>query len=122
MEAVKDDTFELTVVRVAGGGNTDDGKYFYSFSPSIVMASTAGYLHFVLSKDSSRGIRIHAVVDSGNSGQLQPARIHKGGKSAKVYDTMSAPALINVAVVVTDDLENEPRYIVCDPQVINVPD
>lgn len=122
MEAVLDDTFDLTVVRVEEGGNTGGGRYFYSFSPSIIMATQPGYLNFRLSKDCSKGIRIFAVVDNGTSGQLEPAKIARSGKTARMYDNMTASALIDVAVVVTDDTLKEKKYIVCDPQVINVPD
>jgi hypothetical protein len=124
MYAVPKDTFELTVVRVPSGGNTGDGKYFYGFSPEIVLAQKAGYLHIVLSGDCSPGIRIFAVVDNAGSGQMEPAEILKEGLAARIYNNMITPALISVAVVVTDDTSNEPasKYIVCDPQVINVPD
>ncbi len=122
MEAVLDDTFDLTVVRVEEGGNTGGGKYFYSFSPAIIMATQPGFLHFRLTKDCSKGIRIFAVVDNGSSGQLQPAKVAKSGKTAKMFDTMTANALIDVAVVVTDDTLKEKKFIVCDPQVVNVPD
>ncbi|WP_313461322.1 hypothetical protein [Stenotrophomonas sp.] len=122
MEAIKGDTFTLTVVRVDGNGNTGGGNYFYSFSPSSLMLTTPGFVHFKLSSDTSKGIRIFAVVDNGSSGQLQPAKIAKSGKTAKMFDSVTAGALIDVAVVVTDDHAKEEKYIVCDPQVINVPD
>lgn len=121
MYAVPKDTFDLTVLRVGSGGNTDDGKYFYSFSPNIVMARKPGHIKFVLTPKSSSGIRIFTVVDNAG-GQLGPAEILDDGKLAKVFDAMEQPALINVAVVVTDDEADEVKYIVCDPQVINVPD
>lgn len=121
MYAELTDTFTLTVLRVGKGGNTDDGKYFYSFSPNILMARKAGNINFVLGKDTSSGIRIFAVVDNAG-GELGPYEILKEGQAARVFDNMSKPALINVAAVVTDDEADERRYIVCDPQVINVPD
>lgn len=122
MLASLNDTFTLTVVRVASGGNTGGGKYFYSFSPEILMARQKGFIHFELSVDSSPNIKIFTVVDSAGSGQMAPAIVDDKGLRAKVYDNMTQPALISMAVVVTDEEANEPTYIVCDPQVINVPD
>ncbi len=121
MYAVATDTFELTVLRVGKGGNTDDGKYFYSFSPEVLLARKPGDIHVILTPKSSPGIKIFTVVDNAG-GEMKPAHVVPDGKSATVYDTMTKPALINVAVVVTDDEADEPKYIVCDPQVINVPD
>ncbi|RRU11602.1 hypothetical protein EGJ34_13300 [Stenotrophomonas sp. 278] len=122
MYVVPKDTFVLTVVRVGTGGNTDDGKYFYGFKPDIVMARKASYINFVLSPDTSEGIRIAAVVDSADHGQMDRAEVEPDGLSARMYDNMIKPALINVAVLVSDDHNPEDKYIMCDPQVINVPD
>ena len=121
MYAVPTDTFDLTVLRVGKGGNTDDGKYFYSFSPDILLTRKAGHITFNLTPKSSSGIRIFTVVDNGG-GEMGPAEVAPDGLVAKLYDTMTKSALINVAVVVTDDEADERKYIVCDPQVINVPD
>lgn len=121
MYAELKDTFTLTVMRVGSGGNTGDGKYFYSFSPDSVLARKPGDINFVLSGNTSSGIRIFAVVDN-SGGELGPYEILKEGFAARVFDSMTRPALINVAVVVTDDEADERKYIVCDPQVINVPD
>ncbi|WP_282295452.1 hypothetical protein [Stenotrophomonas sp. PS02289] len=123
MYAVPTDTFDLTVMYVGEGGNTDDGKYFYKFSPEILLTHKAGNINIVLTPKSTKGIRIFTVVDNGG-GEMGLPEVAPDGRSATVYDSVSRPALINVAVVVTDG-ESEPgerKYIVCDPQVINVPD
>lgn len=121
MYAVPKNTFDLTVVRVGSGGNTDDGKYFYSFSPTIVLLRKEGPIKFEL-KNTSPGIRIAHVVASAGSEQIGKICVPDDGQWATVEDRMSGPALINLAVLVTDDESDEVKYIVCDPQVINVPE
>lgn len=112
---------ELTVVRVAGGGNAGGGKYFYSFSPDIVLSSVPCHIVYVLDDDSSDGLRIRAVVSSASDGQMDPAVISKDGLTATVCNHLTRPELINVAVVVAD-MDREGLLVKCDPQVLNVPE
>ena len=122
MIAVETNEFSLTVVRVAAGGNTGDGKYFYSFSPTIILVREACLIRFKLSNDSSEGIKIAGVVSDAAHKQMGKCDVDEDGKRATLEDHVIAPALISLAVLVTDDESKTKKFIVCDPQVINVPD
>lgn len=114
-------TVNLTIVRVKGGGNTDDGRYFYSFTPDRLMSEVPGQLVYRISDDSSDGLRIRTVVTSASEGQMSKPQIGKDGLVAIMENFVTKHELINVAVIVTD-LETPGSMIICDPQVLNIPD
>jgi hypothetical protein len=114
-------TVKLTVVRVPGGGNTKDGRYFYSFDPANLMTEVPGQLMYRLSEDTSEGLRIRTVVSSASEGQLSKPVIGKDGLVAILQNFVLKEELINVAVLVTDE-QDPGSFIICDPQVLNIPD
>lgn len=112
---------ELTVVRVAAGGNAGGGGYFYSFSPDLLLSEAPGKIIYRLSEDCSEGLRIRTVIDSASDGQMSRPEITKDGAEAIIHNHLIKPELINVAVIVID-LERPGMFVKCDPQVLNVPD
>lgn len=115
-------TVELNVIRVTSGGNAGDGRYFYSFDPArSVTFRKPGELKYVLSDDTPPGIRIAEVVTTYTEGQFSPAEIGKDGRVAIIQNEGSKLIKISIDVIVSD--EKAPgQEIICDPQVLNIPD
>ncbi|MEI2433027.1 MULTISPECIES: hypothetical protein [Lysobacter] len=115
---------ELTVVRVEGGGNTGGGRYFFSFRPNIVLIREPTYLHYKLSETCSPGLVLDYVVGSASAGQLQIPRECEDS-CVTIVNHCIARELLNLAFVVRDNTpiaRSGPEMVICDPQVLNVPE
>ena len=120
----KPQRIKLTVVRVENGDNTAKGQYFYNFEPHIVLCYGPTDLYYELDPASSPGLWIRAVVSSAPPDRFEVKPILPMATAAHVANPCLKPELVNVAILVGTSAapfaEHPP--IVCDPQVLNVPD
>ncbi|MBN8887744.1 MAG: hypothetical protein J0I77_18605 [Rudaea sp.] len=114
--------YVLTVARVGFGGNTGDGKYFYAFSQHpihIIGKKGAFQMTFTLSDETHEDIIITNGV-SGDTGYQVMIDPETNGRSAWATNTNSENTLFTFGLVLQNKRTNE--YLICDPEVINVPD
>ncbi|MFC6840564.1 hypothetical protein ACFQGW_12880 [Xanthomonas theicola] len=112
---------ELTVVRVLSGGNAGNGRYFYNFSPDILLCESKGTLEYTLSSDSSDGLSIRTLVHSASEKQFEAPVYAPDRRSVTIANMVTRSELINVAVIIVD-IEEPRLFVKCDPQVLNIPD
>jgi hypothetical protein len=115
-------TIELTVAYVRSGGNTGRGQYMFDFDENSIMLKHAQgvVLAFVLSPDTAPQFRIHSMVSSNPELlQIDPIR-SPDHRSIGVENKFTVPCLVTVAILV-HDVERD-QLIVCDPQVLHIPD
>lgn len=119
------DEVSLTVVRVDSGGNTGQGRYFYSFNPNILFSKIATQITYVLSEASSTGVTVKYAVSSAPQDRFEIQPVGKDGRTVVVLNRCNVRELISLAIVIEDlnpqaAIDGAP--IICDPQVLNVPD
>lgn len=111
---------KLTVAYVEFGGNTGDGKYFYSYSPDIIKVNKPDQtLTFELSNATDDRFQVESLVSTDANSQFQQAVVKSNKRGIDVLDKNSQAQLTLVAVLVKDTVTG--LHISCDPQVLNVP-
>ncbi|WP_147269663.1 hypothetical protein [Rhodanobacter denitrificans] len=116
--------YQLTVVRVGFGGNSGNGKYFYTYShdPIHLVGMKKGLkMHFSLSSDTPADFKICQGVGTGFAwDQIIDPQVSKDGRSVKFTNKNDKHCSFNIGIIVHDPINSE--FIVCDPEVVNVPD
>ncbi len=108
----------LAVMFVASGGNTRDGRYFYSFTPATINVTEPDTeVVFTLSDDTSARFQIADLYASDNGGNLSGLKKSSDRRSLSIVNSNKAQQLVFVSVLVMD---GDVR-INCDPQMTNTP-
>jgi hypothetical protein len=111
---------EFSIAAVESGGNTGDGKYFYAFSPRLIIATTSPTrVSFDLSEETDRRFTIEDLVSTDSKYQIGRASITKDGRALAITNQNTERTLIFMSLLVRDHVTNE--LINCDPQMTNVP-
>jgi lipopolysaccharide assembly outer membrane protein LptD (OstA) len=113
----------LSVARVASGGNAGHGQYFYSFDTNVIIINDPNTpLVFQLSKESASTFTILRLISSDFGNQLTIPVGSTDGRTLQSICLCKSDELIQVALLVCDRSDKEnPREFVCDPQVLCVP-
>lgn len=119
-DALPPNSFELTVARVESGGNTPDGKHFYSFDPPLLMANQPCQMGIYLSGETPSDITLRKVLTSDPS-QFEKFDPTPDGRGFTFRNLATVGEVISIAVIVKDP-SSPFDAIICDPQVINNPD
>lgn len=111
----------LTVAYVEFGGNTGDGKYFYSYLPDIIKVTKENeMMTFELSGATDDRFTVDTLVSTDANAQFQKPAIKSNKRGVDVLNINSNPQLTLLSVLVKDNVTG--LHISCDPQVLNVPD
>lgn len=114
-------TLILDIARVESGGNTGDGMYFYTFSPSITtVARPNTTLVIALSEFTVAEFRIRDIFTTDSKFQLSQPEMAADGRSLRMLDANSQKELILLSVLVEDTKNGV--SVNCDPQIINRPE
>lgn len=114
-------TLTLNVARVESGGNTGEGLYFYSFSPSMVTIEKANTSIVVaLSEFTTTEFLVRDVFTTDSKFQLSRFEVAADGRSLSMVNANSQKALIFLSVLVEDTKNGV--SVNCDPQIINRPE
>lgn len=111
---------ELTVVYVGVNGNSNQGKYFYSYDPSILLIEEHDCpITFSLSDETPKHYAIKDIFFSSSEKQFKDIEISPSGRCVSFINKNSKKRLISLSILVEDTrLKN---LINCDPQVMNKP-
>lgn len=110
----------LNLAAVESGGNTADGRYFYSFTPSLLIArQSPTSVVFELSPDTASHYAIEDLVTTDAKFQLSQGRTSDDGRAMTIENRNTERSLIFISVLVRDSKND--LLINCDPQMINVP-
>lgn len=113
---------EFTVAHVGFGGNAGHGRYFYSFSPDVVLVGKGQSpveITYRLDKEVPKNFKITNVLSTDSKDQIGPPKIHKSGRHVSIVNQNTIPTLILFSVLVYDDKRK--ALFSCDPQVSNDP-
>lgn len=109
----------LTVFFVGSGGNTRDGRYFYSFDPPIVDVTEPDTdVTYTLSKDTPADFWIADLYANDVGMNLRNKRVGESKRSLTITNTNSVHQLVILSLLV---MHNDTR-VNCDPQITNTPD
>lgn len=114
---------ELDVAYVGTGGNTGEGKYFFSYDPNVVIVVESGIdMSIFLTDATAESIGIGDFITSDALNQIASYAIASDGRSVTFHNTNTDPYVIQVVLMLHDTDAKHPNVgIVCDPQVINRP-
>ncbi len=109
----------LAVFPVGSGGNTRDGRYFYSFTPAIIEVSKADTeVLFTLSPETSASCSIADIYYTiGADTDLYGKTKASDGRSIRITNSNKHHQLIFLSVLVLDGTTR----VNCDPQMTNTP-
>lgn len=111
---------ELTVVYVGVNGNSNLGKYFYSYDPAILLVEECECpITFTLSEETQSHYKIVDMFVSGSGKQFKNITIAKDGRSISFTDRNTKKQLISLSILVKDTKLG--NLVNCDPQVMNKP-
>ncbi len=116
-------TINLSVAKVESGGNTGQGKYFYSFDHNTILVTDKDTpITFQLSPETAKNISITTIITSGSGDQVSFPLRGSDPTQMSIIVSCSANALFSLAIVV-DDASNAQKQtlLVCDPQVVCIP-
>ncbi len=109
----------LTVAFVNQGGNANDGKYFYNYTPDFALVSIANtQITYTLDDEHSKRFVIlsYAICDPNN----EMSDIQLTDTTLSMNDACNKQnELISLTIIVKDTVTGD--LINCDPQVTNVP-
>lgn len=113
----------LDVAYVGTGGNTGDGKYFFSYDPNVIVVVDPGIdMTIYLTDATAESIGIGDFISSDALAQITTYEIQPDGRSVIFHNTNTQPYVIQVVLMLHDtDVKHPNVGIVCDPQVINRP-
>lgn len=108
----------LTVFFVGSGGNTRDGRYFYSFDPPIVNVTEPDTeISYTLSKNTGEDFVIADLYANDAAKNLRDKRIAGSKRSITITNSNSVHQLVVLSILV---MHGEVR-VNCDPQITNTP-
>lgn len=108
----------LSVFFVGSGGNTRDGRYFYSFDPPIVdITEPDTDITYTLSKDTPEDFSIADLYANDVGMNLRNKRIASGQRSLTITNSNSVHQLVVLSILV---MHKDVR-VNCDPQMTNTP-
>ncbi|MBD3666582.1 MAG: hypothetical protein HUJ16_01385 [Kangiella sp.] len=111
---------ELTVVYVGANGNSNLGKYFYSYDPEILLVEECECpLTFTLSEATLPHYEIIDIFFSGSGKQFKDVKVSEDKRSISFVDINTKKQLISLSILVKDTKLG--NLINCDPQVMNKP-
>jgi hypothetical protein len=111
---------QLNLASVESGGNTASGRYFYSFTPDlIIVKQSPTTIVFEFSPDTARHYRIEDLVTTDAKFQLSRSLTSDDGRTMTIDNRNTERSLIFISVLVRDTSNDV--LINCDPQMINVP-
>ena len=108
----------LTVFYVGSGGNTRDGRYFYSFDPPIVdVTEPDTVVTYTLSKNTGADFFIADLYANDVGMNLRNKHVGETKRSLSITNTNSVHQLVILSLLVMD---GDVR-VNCDPQMTNTP-
>ncbi|MBL0165254.1 MAG: hypothetical protein IPP82_16795 [Xanthomonadales bacterium] len=111
---------ELSVAAVDSGGNTGRGRYFYSFTPDIILVTQSPTkLVFKFSSETESHFSMQDFVTSDSKYQLSEVVKSTDGRSFTMLNQNTQKTLISISVLVKDTKMDV--LINCDPQMPNIP-
>ncbi len=113
-------TILLAVSLVESGGNTGDGKYFYSFTPNLLhIEDGPSLLTYTFGPETPPNFEFLAAFACDPRNQLGMPRVSDDKRSVTIrhFNTLGQLALLSF--LVKDTLQN--CTLSCDPQVTNIP-
>lgn len=114
---------EFTVAHVGFGGNAGRGRYFYSFSPDVVLVGkdqSPVKIIYRLDQEVSKHFKIKNVLSTDSKDQIERPKVHSSGRHVSLINKNTVPTLILFSVLVYD--EKRKNLFSCDPQVSNDPE
>jgi hypothetical protein len=115
----------LSIAKVESGGNTGQGKYFYSFDRNAILITEANTpVTFQLAPETAASFSINTIISSDSTNQLDfPLRgPDPDPRSFLIVARCAEKALFSLAIIVDHaHPEKQESLLVCDPQVICVP-
>ena len=110
----------LTVIYVGNRGNSDTGKYYYSYDKDVILVKDKDTeINFILSDETPCHYVIDDLFVSDGQQQIKKFEISDKGRRLKIHDINTKKTLINFNILVIDGKRGNP--ISCDPQVMNKP-
>lgn len=111
---------QLNLAAVESGGNTGSGKYFYSFTPDLLIArQSPTTVVFEFSPDTAKHYQMEDLVTTDAKFQLSKSLTSDDGRMMSIDNRNTERSLIFISVLVRDTSND--ALINCDPQMINVP-
>lgn len=108
----------LAVMFVGSGGNTRDGRYFYSFTPAVVdVTEPDTEIVYTLSEETPKRFVIADLYANDVGMTLRGKKVDAQQRSLSVINKNSEHQLVILSLLV---LDGDTR-INCDPQMTNSP-
>jgi hypothetical protein len=108
----------LAVMFVGSGGNTRDGRYFFSFTPATINVTEPDTeVVFSLSADTAARFQITDLYASDNGSNLSGLTRSADRRSLSIVNSNKVQQLVFVSLLVMD---GDVR-VNCDPQMTNTP-
>jgi hypothetical protein len=108
----------LAVMFVTSGGNTCDGRYFYSFTPATINVTAPDtVVVFTLSPDTAARFQIVDLYASDNGGNLSGLKKSSDRRTLSIVNSNKMQQLVFISLLVMDG----DMRINCDPQMTNTP-
>ncbi len=109
----------LNVAFVNQGGNANDGKYFYSYTPDFALVSASDTrITYNLNGPGDKRFVIHSFAICDPNNEMSDFQLTDSSFSmTDAYKNINE--LIALTILVEDTLTGD--IINCDPQVTNVP-
>jgi|GEM_PF-1847235 len=113
----------LTIIETGVNGNTNDGKYFFSFDQNvIVVLEPDTVIEFCLSPQTSKEYQIADLAHSETRKQIRDVEVFNSRRCIKLMDENTESDVIDVVVLVEHtNSEGKVDFVKCDPQVVNRP-
>lgn len=108
----------LAVMFVGSGGNTRDGRYFYSFTPAIVdVTEPDTEIVYSLTEDTPKRFVLADLYANDVGMTLRDKKVHATQRSLSVVNKNTQHQLVILSLLVLDGTTR----INCDPQMTNSP-
>ncbi len=108
----------LAVIRSESGGNTRDGRYFYSFTPAIINVTEPDTeIVFTLSAETAATYTMADIYVNDISATFSSKKVGSDQRSLSIVNSNKVQQLIFVSLLV---MHGDIR-VNCDPQMTNTP-
>lgn len=108
----------LAVMFVGSGGNTRDGRYFYSFTPAIVdVTEPDTEIVYTLSEDTPKRFVMADLYANDVGMTLHDKKVAASQRSLSIVNANTQHQLVILSLLVMDGATR----INCDPQMTNTP-
>jgi hypothetical protein len=108
----------LAVIRSESGGNTRDGRYFYSFTPAIINVTEPDTeVIFTLTEETAAAYAIADIYVNDISSTFSGKKVGAEKRSLSIVNSNKVQQLVFVSLLV---MHGDIR-VNCDPQMTNSP-